>query len=137
MSVIVVDASVWVSRLAPADAFHQPVKAWMDQQQAEESQLVAPSLLLAEVAGAISRRTGAVDLALEAIEDLQSLPGVRLVEMDSLLARRAAQLAASLGLRGADSFYVALAAELKIPLATLDRDQMERAAPLISIQSIE
>jgi predicted nucleic acid-binding protein len=43
--------------------------------------------------------------------------------MDQLLVAAAARLAASLGLRGADSFYVTLTDQLNLPLATLDQDQ--------------
>jgi predicted nucleic acid-binding protein len=137
MNFIVVDASVWVARLVPQDAFYEPVKAWMSAQRAAGAHFLAPALLLAEVAGAISRRTGDASLAEQAIQQLDSLPGLRLVEMDNSLLREAAKLAAELGLRGADSTYVAVASRLDLPLVTLDADQRERAARYILIKLIE
>jgi predicted nucleic acid-binding protein len=124
---LVVDASLWVARLVPQDVFHSAVRAWMDARLLEGTEFVAPALLLAETAGAISRRTGEAFLAAQAVEHLEHLPGLRLVEMDSVLIKEAAQLAAELGLRGSDSVYVAVASRLGIPLATLDADQRLRA----------
>ena len=124
---LVVDASLWVARLVPQDAFHAAVRTWMDARLLEGTEFVAPALLLAETAGAISRRTGEALLAARAVEHLEHLPGLRLVEMDRALMTEAARLAAELGLRGADSVYVAVASRLDIPLATLDADQRTRA----------
>jgi predicted nucleic acid-binding protein len=67
---------------------------------------------------------------------LENLPGLRLVEMDNELVHEAACLAAELGLRGADSIYVAVALQLNLPLVTFDVDQRERAYSRISIRSI-
>ncbi len=53
------------------------------------------------------------------------------------MGQRAADLAATLGLRGADAFYVAVAARLSVPLATLDIDQQGRAAKVVEIWEIE
>jgi predicted nucleic acid-binding protein len=136
VSFIVVDASVWVSRLVPADAFHSLVKDWLEEQRTAGVEYISPSLLLAEVAGAIYRRTETPRFGLQAIEALQDLPGLRLVEMDDSLVSTAARLAADLGLRGADSFYVAVASRLGLPLSTLDEDQIKRASEVVSIQEI-
>ena len=56
--------------------------------------------------------------------------------MENILLREAAKLAAELGLRGADSTYVAVAARLDLPLMTLDIDQREKAAKRIEILEI-
>lgn len=132
---IVVDASIWVARLVSEDVFYQPVKEWMAARLAEEDQFLAPSLLLAEIGGAISRRTTS-SLALKAIEQVQSLPGLQLIEMEHSLIHDAAQLAAELGLRGADSTYVAVAVRLDLPLITLDADQRQRAANRVKVLNI-
>jgi predicted nucleic acid-binding protein len=115
------------------DAFHRTVKDWMEQQRSEGAIFLSPAMLLPEVAGAISRRTGEARLARNAIDGLKRLPGLRLVEMDQPIVQEAARLAADLGLRGADSFYVAVAARLNLPLATLDIDQKTRAASLFAL----
>lgn len=133
MSFVVVDASIWVSRLVPQDEHHERCQKWLLAQRAAGVTLISPSLLLPEVAGAISRRTGDAALAERAVKSLQSLPGLRLIEMNQSVIQAAAQLAASCGMRGADSVYVAVAQQLGIPLATLDIDQRTKASGMVKI----
>lgn len=137
MIFLVTDASLWVARFVPQDAFHPAVKAWLKARRAERAQFLAPGLLLAEVGGAISRKTGESLLGKQVVESLERLPALRLIEMDNSLLREAARLAAQLGLRGADSTYVAVASRLNAPLVTLDTDQQERAARMVEIQTVE
>lgn len=127
-AMVVVDSSVWVARLVPQDVFHQPACDWMAARRAENTLLLSPSLLLPEVGGAIARRTGDHELAAQAVTALEHLPGLRLIEMERSLVAAAANLAAELGLRGADAIYVAAAEYLNLPLCTLDEDQARRAA---------
>ncbi len=134
---IVLDASVWISRLVQRDVFHRAVKAWMDKQRSEGVIFLSPALLLPEVAGAISRRTCEPHLARNATASLMRLPGLRLVELDQSLVQEASRLAADLGLRGADSFYVAVAARLNLPLFTLDEDQKTRADSVITMHTLD
>jgi predicted nucleic acid-binding protein len=129
--VIVVDATVWVSRFMPRDEFHERSRRWLSTHTAAGGRIVAPLLLPTEVAGAVSRRTGDPPLARRAIEALLRLPALRLVPLDPQLARAAADLAADLGLRGADAVYVATAQALHLPLLTWDDDQRDRAGRVI------
>jgi predicted nucleic acid-binding protein len=133
---VVLDASVWVARLVSQDEFHEQVKTWMEEKRADGLQFISPTLLLAEVGGAIARRTGDPVLGKKALTQLENLPGLRLVEMDHDLVHAAALLAAKLGLRGTDSLYVATAQQLGLPLVTFDVDQRERVQGQITIQSI-
>ncbi len=126
----VVDASVWVSRLVPQDAHHATSRRWLET---HADLLIAPILLLAEVAGAISRRAGVPELGWQAVESLTQLPNLRLVPLDPHLGLETARLAAVLQLRGADAAYVAVAHHLRIPLITWDREQAERAGQLIAV----
>ncbi len=130
----VVDASVWVSRLVAQDVHHQASRCWLDGQLAQGALLVAPMLLLAEVAGAIRRRSGQAALAEQAIETIVRVPGLRLVALDTHLGHEAARMAARLGLRGADAVYVALAQQLGLPLVTWDPEQTTRAESLVRVQ---
>lgn len=134
MSYVVVDASIWVSRLVPQDEHHERCQKWLLQQRAAGVTLVSPALLLPEVAGAISRRTGDPSLAERAVQNLQALPGLRLIDMNQVVIQTAAQLAASCSMRGADSVYAAVAHQLNLPLATLDADQRAKAGKVVEIQ---
>lgn len=127
----VVDASIWVSRLVTADVHHASSRRWLEQYTASGGVLIAPVLLLAEVAGAIARRTGRPQVAHQAVRHLLRLPRFRLVAVDGRLAQAAAQLAADLGLRGADAVYVATAQQLNVPLVTWDNEQQTRTGTVI------
>lgn len=128
----VVDASVWVSALAATEAGNAASRSWLERHARSGRAVVSPSLLLPEVAAAISRRTGKPALGRRAVAALLRWPGVRLVELDDALARLAARLAADLALRGADAVYVAVARELGTPLVTWDREQLERGARVVA-----
>jgi predicted nucleic acid-binding protein len=99
------------------------------------AKLFSPTLLLADVAGALSRRIGQSELAHQAVQMLLRLTELRLVPVDGRLGRSAAQLAAEIGLRGVDAVYVATAHQLKVPLVTLDREQQARAGRLVEVGS--
>ena len=134
---VVVDASVWVSRLIEEDVFHNLCRQWLHGQQSRGNQFVAPALLLVEVAAAISRRTGDTDLARRAADALKRLPDLRLVEMGNDVVQTAVVAGAELGVRGADAFYIAIAQQLGLPLATLDSDQRHRAGRVVETWEVE
>jgi predicted nucleic acid-binding protein len=94
-------------------------------------QLFSPVLLLAEVAGAVSRRTQMPLLATQVVERLEREPQMHLVGIDSELARDAAGVAAAHSIGGADALYVALARRLGLSLITWDDEQRNRAGHLI------
>ena len=73
----VVDASVWVSRFVLNDVHHEPSYSWLEGTVIRGELIVAPALLLAEVAGAISRCTGRPELAAQAVDLLEQLPNSR------------------------------------------------------------
>jgi len=95
--------------------------------------VAAPALLLVEVAGAISQRTGRPELAAQAVERLEQLPNGRLVPVDAQLAGLAAGLAGQLQLRGGDALYLAPAQRLVFSLGTSDREQGERGSAVTPV----
>jgi predicted nucleic acid-binding protein len=129
--VIVVDASVWVSRFTPPDVHHVASREWLEQQAERGRPVIAPGILLAEVAGAIARRSGRTRLGHRAVASLLRWSPLRLMPIDTLLAEAAASLAADLALRGMDATYIAAAHRLDIPLVTWDREQLERSRSVI------
>jgi predicted nucleic acid-binding protein len=130
---VVVDASVWVSRLVSADVHHARTRRWFAREDRRGGLFVTPALALPELSGAIARRTGAAQLAEQAVRRVLALPGLRVAPLDADLAEHAATLAARLALRGADAIYVALAGRLGLPLVSWDREQRARAAGTIEV----
>lgn len=127
---MVVDASVWVSALYLPDANNAASRHWLEE-AASIGASVVPILALAEVAGAIARRTGSAERGAMAARRIEAMPGLRVIELDAVLGRSAADLAARLRLRGADAVYVATALSLSIPLVTWDDELLARAAAVV------
>lgn len=96
---------------------------------------MAPIILLAEVAGAVSRRTGEERRGLDAVRYIMELEGISLANLESELAVRSAEVAAQLFIRGTDATYVALAQAVGLPLVTWDGEQRERGAASIDVRT--
>jgi predicted nucleic acid-binding protein len=127
---VVVDASVWVSWLITQDANHVASRLWMERYITIGGLLVAPALVLIEVAAAISKQTGQIGRAKEVAKNLSSVRAMRFVPLDSMLVWAAIDVAADLKLRAGDTTYVAVARQLNIPLVSWDKEQLWRAGSL-------
>jgi predicted nucleic acid-binding protein len=122
-----------VSALVASEVHHAASRAWLGERDAAEQVVVAPALLVPEVAAAIARRSGRSGLGRRAIAALLRLPNLRLVALDAELAEQAGQIAADCKLRGADAIYVAVAKRLAVPLVTWDREQLERGRGVVDV----
>jgi len=130
-SQIVTDASIWASCLIPEDVFHSTSTHWLKMQHNQGANLFAPTILITEIAGVIRRQTGQATLAHRAVNTLLEITGLTLIEMNYTMVQKASELAADLGLRGADAYYVAVADYFQIPLVTYDEDQFNRAKSVL------
>jgi predicted nucleic acid-binding protein len=128
----VIDASVYVALINAHESDHAPSWAWFQQTQSAQDPIVAPVILLAEVAAAISRGIGDSALAHQVVEQLLHSGVIELVPVTPNMAERAAAIAADHQIRGCDALYVALAQELGDYLVTLDQQQLERGAAVVT-----
>ena len=124
---MIVDASVWVASVLDKDAHHQVSLAFMHRFVKERQIATVPWLVWAEIAGAVSRRTGDADRGMKVAEFIAKKVWVRGVPLDASLASESMRLAAKLRLRGADAVYVALSVTCREPLITLDAEMLDRA----------
>jgi predicted nucleic acid-binding protein len=104
----------------------------MEQYIANSGFLVAPAILLVEVAASISRQTGQIIQAREAINQLRAISKIQITAMDSVLVQKAVDVAINLQLRAGDAIYVALARQLNIPLISWDKEQLQKASTIIT-----
>jgi predicted nucleic acid-binding protein len=93
----------------------------------QRQKVILPSLALAEICGAIARRSDSSDVAPAVLPFLLAQSWIEYASLDAALGREAAALAIACRLRGADAVYVALAAARRLPLVTLDAEMLERA----------
>ena len=127
-----VDASVWVNAFDQREPGHAASRQLLDLVRQRSLPIVVPSLVLAEVAGAISRTRQNPAGAQAFAQALSHLPGVRLQPLNAAMANRSLLLAAQYGLRGADAVYAAVAAEAGCRLVTLDNEQLTRVAGVVA-----
>ena len=127
-----VDASVFLSAFNPAEAGHAESNRLLTLLQAQGVPLIVPTLALPEVAATISRVRNDASLARSFADQLERLPNLMLIALDAALAQQAAEAAAQHRLRGSDAVYAAVALRFGSVLVTLDREQHDRVAGVLT-----
>ena len=130
---MVVDASVWIAAYLASEIHHRGSAAFLMRETHAGNALHVPALALAEIAGAIARRTGSADRAEATLSLMLSLPNLSVHAVATELALKAAGMAGIFSLRGGDAIYVALAHDLGQSLVTLDREMMDRGGRAIAV----
>lgn len=130
----VIDASVYVALINANEEAHMSSWNWFRAAQAAQEQIVAPAILLPEVAAAISRGVGDTGLAVKVVEQLENTGVIEIVSITQVVAQQAARIAAEHRIRGCDAVYVALADQTGSELITLDRQQIERSANIVKVR---
>lgn len=131
------DANIFVRDLNPREPNHAVCRDLLEHLATQRIRIIAPLLLLVEVAGTLSRELRDPMRGRMAMTMLQELPNLTLVALDQSLARLAAEIAADRSLRGADAVYVAVARQYGCTLVSLDREQRERSATIVITQTPE
>jgi predicted nucleic acid-binding protein len=132
-----IDASVIVNAFNDGEVGHDESLAFFTAARRAGATIVAPSLLLPEVAGAVARGRQDVALARSLTRDLAELSALTLVSVDRAIATDAAELATKNRLRGADAVYGAVALRFNAILVTHDREQRDRLEDVLTMRSPE
>jgi predicted nucleic acid-binding protein len=132
---MIVDASVWLAIFRENDVHHGASVAFLDLAVANRQDLNIPNFALAEIAGVVARQTGKAGLAIRTVRAVLALPRVQRHGLNDALGDRAAALASSCKLRGADAVFVALAEALDQPLITVDREILDRSSRVIEVEA--
>jgi predicted nucleic acid-binding protein len=126
-----IDASVWVNAFDQREPGHADSRQFLDLVGAQAIPVFVPALVLAEVAGAISRTRQDPAQARSFAEAIARLPNVAVITLDLSLSHRALALAAQHGLRGADAIYAAVALQSGSSLITLDKEHLTRLVGVV------
>jgi len=121
-----IDASVWVNGFDQREDGNATSHRLLTMIRDQGLPVFAPTLLLVEVAGAISRTRNDPDQASRFASALRKLPNLTLVSLDDHLTTRAFALAANHGLRVADAVYAAVALRTNSVLVSLDKEHLTR-----------
>ena len=132
-----VDASVWINGFDQRENGHEYSRALLERLQKEHVSIFIPNLVLAEVAGTISRTRQDAAKAQAFASALSRLPNIFLIPLDSSLSEQTARLAAQHGLRGADSVYAAVAKKYDCILISLDNEHLTRLVGVVAVQCPE
>jgi predicted nucleic acid-binding protein len=126
-----VDASVFLNGFNPYELGHEESRELLRFLQDQSIPIIVPTLLLPEVAAAISRGRRDLEQGYGFAAALRRLPHLVLVPLDEGLAEQAAETAAQCCLRGSDAVYAAVAWRFGSVLVTLDNEQRERSSEVI------
>lgn len=130
-----IDASVWVSSFDQTEIDHTDSRNFLTLLAKQQVDIYVPSLVLVEVAAAISRSKQDPVQAEIFAKALSQIPDLYLVELDQDLAEKALALAAQQKLRGADAVYAAVAQEKNCVLVTTDNEQLTRLSGIVVAQA--
>jgi len=130
-----IDASVWVNGFDQREPGHVISRQFLDLLSVRATSIVVPNLVLAEVAGAISRTRHNPAQAEAFATALSRLPNVTLRLLDDALAHQALVLAAQHGLRGADAVYAAVAVQSGCILISLDNEHLTRLVHIVTVRT--
>lgn len=125
------DANIFIRDTDPNQPFHAECRSLLEVLEQRQIKVVVPNLLLAEVAATLSRTRRDAMRARITFASIAAFAHIQLVPLNDVLAEEAAEIAADRAIRGADAVYVAVARRYGCTLVSLDREQRERAAPLV------
>ncbi len=122
---LTLDAGLFVSRFRESDLKHSEAVAFFRRCDLDGVRLFAPALVLAEVAGALSRLHGAPRFGEIAVMRILAQERLDLREINLAFAEKAARLAARHSLKGADATYLNVAIETRSTLVTNDAELLQ------------
>ena len=126
----VLDASVFIAAISPAERQHQRARRLLDRHPETEPFLV-PELFRVEVIAGLSRR-GEPPALVDVVDAVIRGPRFHARPLDGALLERSVQVARVARLRAYDAVYVALALLADVPLATLDGEVVERCSATLA-----
>jgi predicted nucleic acid-binding protein len=132
--VCAVDASVFINAFNPFETGHAESFRLMELWRADATPLLAPTLLLPELAAAVARGRNDTALGQQFAREVRRRPHLTLVPLGPVVAQQAADLAATHRLRGSDAVYAAVALRFNATLVTRDREQRERLDAVLTVR---
>lgn len=135
MAVLTIDASVFLNSVNRREEGYRDSNRFMRWVHSTGQPVVAPNLLLVEVAAAIARGQGKPDRAERFVKTLHRMGHMTFVSMDESVMWESIDAAAHHLLRGSDAVYVAVARRYQSTLVTLDAEQRQRVEGVVQVQS--
>ncbi|MCD6289472.1 MAG: PIN domain-containing protein [Anaerolineae bacterium] len=129
-----IDASVHINALNSRESGSAESQAFLERVHRHPFPVFSPTLLLVEISAVLARVFDDSERGISLARAVYALPGQIWVPLDDALAEEAARLGAKYRLRGADAVYAAVAHRHRATLVTLDRQQLERLPPVLTVR---
>jgi predicted nucleic acid-binding protein len=123
---------VWGNGFDQREAGHATRRQLLEVLRTRTLPIIVPNVVLAEVAGAISRTRNDPVRAEAFATTLGRLPNVTVVALNMTLGDQARALAALHGLRGADAVYAAVPQRAGCVLISLDHEHLTRLGGIVT-----
>ncbi|MCG8469356.1 MAG: PIN domain-containing protein [Gemmatimonadetes bacterium] len=127
MTVLVVDASVWVSAADATDAFSEPSRTFLSRVARRALPIALPDLAELEFACALARRLGDAERGKDLAAQMLRSPLIAVHSLDASLLRRAVEVGTRKLLRAGDAVYAAVAELTGGEVVSWDRELIQRA----------
>ncbi len=129
---LTIDANVFVSAAITTEPQHAVSLQFLKQVRVTAPELFCPVLLLPEASASISRPTGNLAMAAALVAQIEQWPGLQLIQITLARAQRAAAIAITERLKGADAIYAAIAEEFAASLVTWDKELLQRGPGVVA-----
>jgi predicted nucleic acid-binding protein len=120
---VTLDVSVLIRSATPEEPGHEECDEALLLLGRKGVPLILPTLIMVELAGALSHRGQEKNTIDRVLDRVRILPASMLVPLDETLAEEAAEIAMETRLRGAAAVYVATARRAGATLLTADEEQ--------------
>ena len=134
-SLYTIDASVFINAFNPYEAGHKASYRLLSMLREQSAPIILPTLLIPEVAAAISRGREDAELARRFVLALSRLPHLMFIPLNATLAHHAAEMATQHRLRGSDAVYTAVGQRFGSLLITLDREHRDRISGVLTVRT--
>ena len=134
---LTLDSSVIVAALREQEEKHEICKRLLERVKNGEFIALESYTVLVEVVAAIKRRTGSEHLAERVKSGLENIDSINFLDLISIRADDAADIAKETGVRGMDAIVIQVAKEFGSPLVSLDMEMTERSRFIVDIIDIE
>lgn len=127
MTVLVVDASVWVSAADATDEVSEPSRAFLSSVARRATPIALPDFAELEVACALARRLSDAERGKDLAGQMLRSPLITVHSLDSSLLRRAVDLGTRKLLRAGDAVYAAVTEVTGGEVVSWDEELIQRA----------
>jgi predicted nucleic acid-binding protein len=137
MTVLVIDASVWVSAADATDSFSEPSRTFLSVVTKRAASIALPDFAELEVACALARRLRDAELGKELASRMLRSPLVTVHPLDRSLLRRAIAVGTARLVRAGDAVYAAVSDVTDGEIVSWDAELIQRSGAVTPLEWLQ